>query len=220
MTTQEKIPAAEASAPEIPEYAPKTRKFTVAEYYRMAEVGILRPEERVELIEGEIIVMAPIGPGHSGEVNRLNHRFSHPDNDRFIVHVQNPVQFGDGSELEPDVALLRYRDDYYGTAHPTPADVLLAIEVADTSLEYDREIKAQVYGRAGVPETWIKNLPEDCIEQFTEPGPEGYGQHTIHHRGETLTPVSLPDLALLVDELLPPPPAAEETGEAEEEAGQ
>ena len=179
----------------------------------MAEVGILRPEERVELIEGEIIVMPPIGPAHSGEVNRLTHWFAHPGNDRFIVHVQNPVRLGDGSEIEPDVALLRYREDFYGTAHPTPADVLLVIEVADSSLEYDRGVKAHLYGSAGVPETWVKNLPEDCIERFTEPCPEGYAQHTVHRRGETLTPVSLPDLELPVDELLPPIQDEEVAGE-------
>lgn len=216
MTTQEKVPAAVPANPETVASAPRKRRFTVAEYYRMAEVGILRPEERVELIEGEIIVMPPIGPEHSGEVNRLNHRFSHLDNDRFIVHVQNPVQLGDGSEIEPDVALLRYRDDYYGAAHPTPADVLLVIEVADSSLEFDRGVKAHIYGRAGVPETWVKNLPEDCIERFTEPGPEGYSRHTVHRRGDTLSPVSLPDLELSVDELLPPvseeePPAEQVT---------
>ena len=214
MTTQEKVPAAGAAVPEAPSPAPQRRKFTVAEYYRMAEVGILRPEERVELIEGEIIVMPPIGPGHAGEVNRLNHRFSYPDNDRFIVHIQNPVQLVDGSELQPDIALLRYRQDYYGTAHPTPADVLLVIEVADSSLEFDRGVKAHLYGRAGVPETWVKNLPEDCIERFTEPGPEGYAQHSVHRRGETLTPVSLPDLELPVADLLPPLPTEEPTPEA------
>ena len=213
MTTQEKAPAAAAAVPQALSSEPQTRKFTVAEYYRMGEVGILGPDERVELIEGEIIVMPPIGPGHAGEVNRLNHRFSHPDNDRFIVHVQNPVQLEDGSELQPDIALLRYRQDYYGTAHPTSADVLLVIEVADSSLEYDRGVKAHLYGRAGIPETWVKNLPEDCIERFTEPGPEGYAQHSVHHRGETLEPVSLPDLELAVDELLPPLPTGEQPSE-------
>ena len=212
MTTQTKVPAA-AQGTKVAAYVPQTRKFTVAEYYRMSEVGILRPEERVELIEGEIIVMPPIGPGHAGEVNRLNHRLSFPGNDRFVVHVQNPVQLIDGSELQPDIALLHYRQDYYGTAHPTPADVLLVIEVADSSLEYDREVKAHLYGRAGVPETWIRNLPEGCIERFTEPGPEGYSQHTVHRRGETLTPVTLPDLELPVDELLPPLPAEEPSPE-------
>ena len=185
--------------------ARETRKFTVAEYYRMAEAGILKPDERVELIEGEIIVMPPIGPEHAGDVNRLNRLFSRQEDSGFIVHIQNPVHLEDGSEPEPDVALLRNREDFYSNAHPTPADVLLVIEVADSSLEYDRNVKAQLYGRNNIPETWIKNLPDDCIERFTEPGPEGYGQHTIHRRGETVTPVSLPDLELAVEDLLPPP---------------
>ena len=188
----------------------ETRKFTVAEYYRMAEAGILKPDERVELIEGEIIVMPPIGPGHAGDVNRLNRLFARQVDDRFIVHIQNPVHLEDGSEPEPDIALLRYREDFYSGAHPTPADVLLVIEVADSSLEYDRNVKAELYGRNNIPETWIKNLPEDCIERLTEPGPEGYAQHTVHRRGETISPVSLPDLELAVEDLLPPPP---ESGE-------
>ena len=91
--------------------------------------------------------------------------------------------------------------------------MLLVIEVADSSQEYDREVKSHLYGRAGVPETWVKNLPEDCIERFTEPGPDGYAQHSVHRRGETLTPVSLPDLELPVDALLPPLPQEEQPAE-------
>ena len=204
MTTQEKVPAPAAVVPEVTEYAPNKRKFTVAEYYRMAEVGILRPDERVELIEGEIIVMAPIGPGHSGSVLITNSVLSEHAPGRFLVQIQNPIHLGDGSEPEPDAMLLRLRADRYTRSHPTPSDVLLVIEVSDSSLEYDRDVKAHIYGRAGVPETWVKNLPEDCIERFTEPGPDGYAQHTIHRRGDTLTPVSLPDLEFPVDDLLPP----------------
>ena len=202
MTTQAKAPVA-APAPEPAAYTPQKRKFTVAEYYRMAEAGILKPEERVELIEGEIIVMPPIGPGHAWSVTIANQVFSTFAAGRFFVQVQNPIRLDDGSEPEPDVALLRLRPEGYGAAHPTPADVLLIIEVADSTLAYDREVKAQIYGRAGVVETWVRNLPEDCIERFTEPGPEGYGQHTVHRRGETLTPVSLPEVALAVGDLLP-----------------
>ena len=209
MTTQAKAPESPRAAPEVqdpPAYTPQTRKFTVAEYYRMAEVGILHPDERVQLIEGEIIVMPPIGPEHAGDVNRLNRLFSRHDDERFIVHIQNPVRLDDGSELEPDIALLRYREDYYANAHPTPADILLIIEVADSTLAYDRNVKAHIYGRNNIPETWVKNLPEDCIERFTQPGPDGYAQHTVHRRGETLAPVALPDLAFAVADLLPPPP--------------
>ena len=213
MTTQAKAPAAPGVAAEAqaaPAYTPQTRKFTVAEYYLMAEVGILKPEERVELIQGEIIVMLPIGPLHAGSLIISSSLFSEYARGRLFVRTQNPIHLDDGSEPEPDVALLRLRDDRYTTAHPTPADVLLIIEIADSTLAYDREVKAHIYGRAGIPETWVKNLPEDCIERFTEPGPEGYARHTIHCRGETLTPVSLPDLALAVDDLLPPRAAAGE----------
>ena len=203
MTTQAQ------ATPKVPATTPtparETRKFTVAEYYRMAEAGILKPGERVELIEGEIILMPPIGPEHSGSVNLSTEIFPLLAQGRFIVHIQNPLHLDDGTEPQPDITLLRPRADRYARSHPTPADVLLVIEVADSSLEYDRNVKAQLYGRNNIPETWVKNLPEDCIERFTGPGPEGYAQHTIHRRGETLTPVSLPDLELAVEDLLPPP---------------
>ena len=194
---------------------PEPRKFTVAEYYRMAEGGILSPEERVQLIEGEIIVMPPIGPGHSGKLLRSSHLFHGLAAGRFLVQTQNPLPLDDGSEPEPDVMLLRPRADYYDTAHPTPADAFLVIEVSDSTLEYDRRHKAHIYGRAGVAQTLVLNLPEDCIENFTEPGPQGYGRHTIHRRGDKIRLVALPDLELAVEDLLPPRPAAaiEESGD-------
>jgi len=209
MTTQQKIPAAVPTNPETVASVPKKRRFTVAEYYRMGEVGILGPDERVELVEGEIIVMPPIGPGHADSVDNFIDIFAVHAPDRYRIRIQNPIHLDDGSEPQPDVALLRRRPEGYAAAHPTPADVLLVIEVVDSSLDFDRSVKAQVYGRAGIPETWVRNLPEDCIERFTEPGPEGYAHHTVHRRGETLAPVSLPDLELPVDELLPPLPVEE-----------
>ena len=209
MTTQTKAPA----APEIqdaPAYTPQTRKFTVAEYYRMAEVGILQPDEKVQLIEGEIILMPPIGPEHAADVDEFLALFAQYAPGRYRLRIQNPVRLDNGSEPEPDVALLRLRPDGYRGAHPAPADVLLVIEVSDSTLTYDRNVKAHLYGRHNIPETWVRNLPEDCIERFTEPGPEGYARHTIHRRGETLTPVSLPDLSFAVEGLLPPPVVADE----------
>ena len=134
MTTQEKVPVAGVAASEAQASAPRKRRFTVAEYYRMAEVGILRPEERVELIEGEIIVMAPIGPNHAWSVDLDIPLFSRYAGDRFLIRIQNPIHLDDGSEPQPDISLLRLRPQGYGTAHPTPADVLLVIEVADSSL--------------------------------------------------------------------------------------
>ena len=211
MTTEQKVPAPPATS-ESPETLTATaptrvekRKFTVAEYYRMAEVGILKAGEKVQLIEGEIVVKAPIGPGHAWDVALSIPLFSRLAEGRFMLQIQNPVHLNDNSEPEPDIMLMRLRPEGYRQAHPTPADVLLVIEIADSSLAYDRDVKAHVYGRNAIPETWVKNLPEDCIERFTEPGPEGYGQHTILRRGETITPVSLPDLELAVEDLLPPP---------------
>ena len=204
MTTQTQAAPTVPAATPTPPTDRERRKFTVAEYYRMAEAGILKPDERVELIEGEIIVMPPIGPIHADDVDEFISVFGQYAPGRFRIRIQNPLHLDDGSEPEPDAVLLRLRADRYTRSHPTPADVLLVVEVSDSSLEYDRQIKAHLYGRNNVPETWVKNLPEDCIERFTEPGPEGYAQHTVHRRGETIIPVSLPDLELAVDDLLPP----------------
>ena len=213
MTTQTQVaPTVPAETPTSPATRER-RKFTVAEYYRMGEAGILKAYERVELIEGEIIVMPPIGPGHAWEVDLTGDLIGRRLDNRYIVRNQNPIHLNDGAEPQPDITIMLRRPEGYGSAHPTPADVLLVIEVADSSLEYDRNVKAHLYGRNNVPETWVKNLPEDCIERFTEPGPEGYAQHTVHHRGETITPVSLPDLELAVEDLLPPVVGEEESGE-------
>ena len=196
--------------PQTPEpRIPKVRKFTVAEYYRMAEVGILAPEERVQLIEGEIIVMPPPSPPHSGTIIRSNRLLWGLAADQFLVCIQTPLHLDDGSEPEPDVMLARPRADYYATAHPTPADTFVVLEVSDSTLEFDRNRKAQVYGRAGVAQTLVLNLPEDCIENFTEPGPQSYGRHTIHRRGDKIQLIALPDLELAVEDLLPLLPAAE-----------
>ena len=154
--------------------------------------------------------MPPIGPEHAANVNELIAVFGPHAPGRFRLSIQNPVHLDSGSEPEPDVALLRLREDRYITAHPTPGDVLLIVEVAHSTLAFDREVKAHLYGRNNIPETWVRNLPEDCIERFTQPGPEGYAQHTVHHRGETITPVSFPDLELAVEELLPPVPTGAE----------
>ena len=226
MTTQVKDPEAATATATLPVVAapavetaaaaamPEKRKFTVAEYYRMAEVGILGPEERVELIEGEVLVMAPPGPLHAGDVTRSNRLFSKMDDDRFTVQIQNPIRLDGGCEPEPDVALLRPRGDDYTTAHPTPADTLLVMEVADSSLEYDRGTKAHIYGRAGVPQTLVANLPGDCVEGFEQPGPEGYARHTIYRRGDKIRLVALPDLEVAVEDLLPPVVATEQAEEA------
>ena len=188
-----------------PQATRETRKFTVDEYFRMVEAGILKPKERVELIEGEILVMPPMGSRHFGGVMRYTRIFaSLVVAARAALLVQAPLPLDENSAPEPDVALLKYREDDYASGFPGPDDVLLVIEVADSSLNYDREVKAHIYGRAGIPETWVLNLPGDCIERFLGPGPDGYAQHTILRRGGKVAPVSLPDVELAVEDLLLP----------------
>src|ERR671938_544657 len=134
------------------------RCFSVDEYYRMGEAGILTEDDRVELIEGEIIEMSPIGSRHAACVNRLNTLLGRHLRQTAIVSVQNPIRLDAYSEPEPDVALLRPRADYYESGHPTPADALLIVEVADTSADYDRIIKLPLYAKAGIPEAWLVDL--------------------------------------------------------------
>ena len=213
MTTPTKAPAQPAPT-ETPGAAtsPMRRKFTVDEYYRMAEVGILRPDERVELIDGEIIRMVPIGEPHAVGVDNLTLPFAEIARGHFIVRVQGPIRLTSGSELNPDVVLLHLRQGNYINGHPGPDDVILVIEVSDTTLAYDRGEKLNLYAEANIPETWIMNLVEDCIESFTQPGPDGYAQHAIYRRGDTISPSTLPDVEFAVDDLLPPAP--EEPDEA------
>ena len=183
--------------------APLTRRrFTVDEYYRMAEAGILREDDRVELLDGEIVEMTPIGPGHAGQVNCLTRIFTSRLGDRAIVSVQNPVILGTHWEPEPDFVLLRPRLDDYRTAHPRPADVLLVVEVADTSLARDRKIKLPAYAAAGVPEVWILNLREERIEVYRDPAADGYRDVRRWGRGTRLAPRAFSDLELSVDEVL------------------
>ena len=201
------IPAAPATADTAAGLTREKRKFTVAEYYRMAEVGILGRDERVELIEGEIIVMAPIGEPHATVVDRLTLAFAEVSRGRFIVRVQNPLRLDAGTEPQPDLALLRRRADFYINNHPGPADVLVVMEVSDSTLDFDREVKSKRYAAAGIPEMWVMNLPGDCLDRLDQPGPAGYARHTIFRRGDKISPAALPDLAFAVADLLPPRPA-------------
>jgi Uma2 family endonuclease len=148
---------------------PRRHRITVDEYYRMAEVGLLAPDARVELIEGEIIDMAPIGTDHNGVVNQLNYLFHKAVGDRGIVQIQSVVRLDRSSEPQPDVALLVPRTDFYRSAHPSPADVLLLIEVSDSTLRYDRDVKAPLYARHGIPEFWIVDLQNMSLRTYRSP---------------------------------------------------
>jgi Uma2 family endonuclease len=179
------------------------RLFTVDEYYRMAEAGIFQEDDRVELIEGEIVEMVPIGSHHAGVVKRLIALLSALiSGDQAILAVQDPVRLSEFSEPEPDVALLRPRRDFYAEGHPGPLDVLLIIEVADSSAEADRDIKAPLYARAGVVEVWVIDVNGGVLDVYRHPSAGSYAVHLTAARGDIVSPESLPDVKLTVSEIL------------------
>ncbi|MBT9166006.1 MAG: hypothetical protein DDT25_00670 [Chloroflexi bacterium] len=156
------------------------RLFTVEEYHCMVRAGILGEDDRVELIEGEVEEMTPIGSKHVASVNQLNRLFSVNVGRRAIISVQNPIRLGERSEPQPDLASLRPCPDFYSPAHPGPEDILLVIEVAEASADYDRGIKVPLYARGGILEVWLVNLEGEATEVYQSPSPEGY------HEMETL----------------------------------
>lgn len=178
------------------------RHFKVDEYYRMAAAGIFSEDDRVELIEGEIVEMNPICSRHAACVGRLTEILGRLVRDKAIVWVQNPVQISDYSEPLPDVALLKRRADFYAQANPQPADVLLIIEVADSSVEYDRDVKIPLYAQAGIPEVWLVNLPEESIEIYTQPLKASYEETRYVKRGESLASKSIPGVMIDADSVL------------------
>jgi Uma2 family endonuclease len=180
----------------------KTHRFTTADYYRMATTGVLKPDARVELVDGQILDMSPIGPFHGGVTNRLARLFNKLAQDRWQVAVQTPLRLDDHSEPQPDLMLLKPSADDYTSRHPVPPDVFLLIEVADTSLPYDRNDKLPAYARAGIPEVWLVNLTDRSIEVYREPHFTGYAAKTILRGGAKATPQTFPDAAIDVTALL------------------
>ncbi|MFL6229991.1 MAG: Uma2 family endonuclease [Pyrinomonadaceae bacterium] len=178
------------------------RIFSVDDFYRMVEVGLLREDERVELIEGELIRMSPIGSRHAGCVMRLNALFSQRAGGAAIVLVQSPVRLSDLSEPQPDVALLKPRAHFYAARHPTPADALLIVEVADTTIGYDRVVKVPLYARAGVPEVWVVDLENEVVETHAQPREGEYASHERAVRGGTFECLALEGARVAVDDIL------------------
>lgn len=174
----------------------KRHRLTVADYYRMAEAGVLAPTARVELIEGEVIDMPPIGTRHHSAVMRLTALLSAAAGDRAIVSVQGPLRLGELSEPEPDLMLLAPRPDFYATAHPSAGDVLLLIEVADTSARYDREIKLPLYARHGVAEVWIVDLEARLVRFFRKPEGDAYTDITATEMPHATSVAGLPAVAI------------------------
>ena len=181
------------------------RRFTLAEYHRMAEVGIIKSSDRVELLDGVVYTMSPIGPGHASVVDRLNRIFNRIFmDDTWLVRVQNPVLLGDHSEPEPDLVVARFRADYYAKGHPGPADILLVLEVSDTTLEQDLKIKQPLYAASGIGEFWVVDLAGHCVYQCSQPSGNEYRDVKILKAGDTAQ-LTLPDgkaLELPVDQIL------------------
>ena len=176
-------------------------RFSVEEYHRMGQAGIFSEDARVELIEGEILEMTPIGSRHAAQVARLTDVLTFLLQRHAIVWVQNPVQLGSTIEPQPDLCVLRRRPDFYANAHPGPDDILLVIEVADTSLEFDRTVKIPLYARTGIHEAWLVDT-SGSIEVHRGPTQEGYRDMQRAAHGQRLTVEAFPDLSFPVDELL------------------
>ena len=188
----------------MPRLVPRLLKgpFTVGDYHRMAETGVLRQDARVELLDGQVVEMSPIGSRHAGCVFHLNQMLFGALAGRAGVNVQNPVVLDDHSEPQPDITVLKLRSDWYTTAHPGPADVLLLIEVMDTTAERDREMKTPLYARSGIAEVWLVDLDADVIEILREPGPDGYASVRTAARGDKLTPLHLASVTLEAADIL------------------
>lgn len=168
------------------------RRFTADEYQQMAKAGILREGDPFELIDGEVVAKMTIGPRHNAAVNRLNRRFVSLVGDSAIVQAQGSVRLNLFNEPEPDLALLRPRHDFYATAHPGPSDILLVVEVAQTSIDYDRTVKAELYARLGVVEYWLVDLNVDVVTRHTEPSDDGYRRVEPLPAGASFAPQQLP----------------------------
>jgi Uma2 family endonuclease len=174
--------------------------WTVEEYHRMGEVGLLDADTRVELIEGEIVEMAPIGDAHAATSNRLNRLLVLAVGERGIVAVGNPVRLTQRSEPQPDFSVLRPRADYQ-TKGPRPEDVLLAVEVSDTTLRRDRRVKLALYARAGIPEFWIVNLEVREVEVYRSPAGDTYASVERKGPGDVVTMEALPSVTIAISQI-------------------
>jgi Uma2 family endonuclease len=178
------------------------QRLSVEEYEHLIETGALTENDRLELIRGEIIEKMPIGDPHAATVNRATTFLVPPLIGRAVVSIQNPIRLAD-SVPEPDVVLLRPRGDFYGTGKPRPEDVFLVIEVADSSLAFDRDVKGPLYAEAGIPEYWILDLNGECLLVHRQPRPDGtWAEVRVVQRGEGLAPLAFPDLLVTVVDLL------------------
>ena len=180
----------------------ESRKFTVDEYMKMAEIGVLGKEDRVELVDGVVVEMAPTGRPHGRRTHRLARLFGRLVPEEVEVSIQSTIRLSDRTAPEPDIALLTPEASLDEDNIPASQDILLIVEIADSSLRTDRTEKALRYAQSGIPELWIFVLDTDEIEVSRQPTPEGYADVQIYRRGDTLTIQTLPDVQIAVDELL------------------
>jgi Uma2 family endonuclease len=161
----------------------RRHRITVDEYYRMAEVGLLAPDARVELIEGEIIDMAPIGSRHAAVVDDVTQQLAALAQQQATVGAQRPIRLDSGTEPQPDILVLKYRADRYGKSHPGPGDILLLVEVCDASLAYDLKIKLPLYAKHGIPEVWLVDIQNKQLHVFREPRIDHYALTSVSKNG-------------------------------------
>jgi Uma2 family endonuclease len=179
-----------------------TRKFTVEEYEKMSAQGIIKPDEKVELIRGEIIKMSPMGTRHAACIDRLIPLLYQKLGKRIILRVQNPIRLNDNSQPEPDLSLLIPRSDFYISAHPQPEDIYLIIEVSDSTLDYDRNTKIPLYAEANIKEVWLVNLQEECLEVYRYPANGIYQNIQKYYQGEIIFIESFPSTELNILEII------------------
>jgi len=182
--------------------SPSRIKLTVDQYYRIAAAGVFPADARLELINGEIYEMSPIGTLHAGTVDRLAQALILALGRRATIGMQRPMHVPSHSEPQPDLLLLSPRDDFYTSRHPVAEDVLLVIEVADTSLQFDRTVKARLYAAQGIQEYWVIDARSRSIEVLRSPGAEGYADATVLAGAAVVSPLAFPDCRWSVDELL------------------
>jgi Uma2 family endonuclease len=185
-----------------PSFTSNIHKFTVQQYHLMYEAGVFTEGDRYELINGEIREMSPIGIKHAVCVAKTARLFQIKLGDRAFVWTQNPIILRNYSEPQPDLAILKWRNDFYASALPTPEDILLIIEVADSTIAYDRDVKMPLYAVNGIPEMWLFDVNQQIIEGYTQPSSSGYKRMQRYEQGDTLAMNAFPELNFNWENLL------------------
>lgn len=174
----------------------RPRPISVREYDRMIEIGLFDEDERIELLNGEIVKVMPKGTKHSSVNDKTTRFFYRTIGDKAIIRNQNPIVLDDLSEPEPDIVLAKPDENEYAERHPAPADILLVMEISDTTLQYDRDVKSHFYARAGIRQYLLLNLTDETVEDYREPAPDGYGYKKTYRRSDSLSLVEFPDVEI------------------------